>query len=254
MTRSTSAPNSTLSVLVVDDEADMRALLTDLLRDEGFRVHGAADASSALAAVDTVRLDVVLLDVTMPSMNGLDVLVEIRQRRDIPVILLTGRGGEADRVIGLRMGADDYVVKPFSGPELIARIQSVTRRLRRVESVEHDLEFGRLRIDVSAREAYLDDALVATTAKEFDLLLFLARAPRRVFSREQLLENVWSSSTRWQDPATVTEHIRRIRRKIEVDPDHPLWVRTVRGVGYRFEPGGSTSAGYRNTEQVGNLR
>ncbi|MGH3743865.1 MAG: response regulator [Mycobacteriales bacterium] len=224
-------------VLVVDDDDDVRAMVTDLLEQEGFRTHDAADAPSALQAVEAIGPDVVLLDVTMPDMGGLDMLTELRRRNDVPVILLTGRGSETDRVVGLRMGADDYVVKPFSSAELVARVQSVLRRSRRPAAPDGAvLRFGRLNIDPDVREVLLDGDAVPMTAREFDLLLFLARSPRRVFSREQVLTHVWESSTRWQDPATVTEHVRRIRRKIETDPDKPRWLTTVRGVGYRFEP------------------
>jgi two-component system, OmpR family, phosphate regulon response regulator PhoB len=226
-------------VLVVDDDPEIRLLLTDLLRDEGFHAHTAVDTTTGLAAIEEVSPDVVLLDVGMPSMNGLDMLAEIRKRGDVPVILVTGRGGETDRVVGLRMGADDYVVKPFSGPELVARIHSVLRRSRPPQPTsegDEQIDFGRLRVNTATREVILDDVDVPMTAREFDLLAFLVRSPRRVFTREQLLSNVWDSSTAWQDPATVTEHIRRIRRKIEDDPDEPRWLATVRGVGYRFEP------------------
>jgi two-component system phosphate regulon response regulator PhoB len=226
-------------VLVVDDDPEVRLLLTDLLQDDGFLVHSASDTTAGLAAIEQVDPDVVLLDVAMPSMNGLDMLAEIRKRGDVPVIFVTGRGGETDRVVGLRMGADDYVVKPFSGPELVARIHTVLRRARPAQSADsgdEQIDFGRLRVNTATREVLLDDVDVPMTAREFDLLAFLAQSPRRVFTREQLLSNVWESSTAWQDPATVTEHIRRIRRKIEDDPDSPRWLATVRGVGYRFEP------------------
>jgi len=227
-------------VLVVDDDPEIRLLLTDLLHDEGFHAHAAADTTTGLTAIDELNPDVVLLDVGMPSMNGLDMLAEIRKRGDVPVIFVTGRGGETDRVVGLRMGADDYVVKPFSGPELVARIHSVLRRSRPAQATpaasDEQIDFGRLRVNTATREVFLDDVDVPMTAREFDLLAFLVKSPRRVFTREQLLTSVWDSSTAWQDPATVTEHIRRIRRKIEDDPDAPRWLATVRGVGYRFEP------------------
>jgi DNA-binding response OmpR family regulator len=226
-------------VLVVDDDPDVRLMLTDLLGEEGFHTHAAPDTATGLTKIDEVDPDVVLLDVGMPSMNGLDMLAEIRKRGELPVIFVTGRGGEMDRVVGLRMGADDYVVKPFSAPELVARIHSVLRRSRQTPgnpASEEVIDFGRLRVDLGTREVYLDEADVPMTAREFDLLAFLVQSPRRVFTREQLLSNVWESSTAWQDPATVTEHVRRIRRKIEDDPDAPRWLATVRGVGYRFEP------------------
>jgi DNA-binding response OmpR family regulator len=227
-------------VLVVDDDQEVRTMLTDLLHDEGFHAHEAADTAAGLVAIDKHTPDVVLLDVNMPSMNGLDMLAEIRRRGELPVIFVTGRGGETDRVVGLRMGADDYVVKPFSSAELVARIHSVLRRSRPGSQLlpesDEQMDFGRLRVDPVTREVHLNGDTIAMTAREFDLLAFLARSPRRVFSREQLLTHVWESSTAWQDPATVTEHIRRIRRKIEDDPDEPRWLATVRGVGYRFEP------------------
>lgn len=226
-------------VLVVDDDPEVREMLQLLLGDEGFVVHVAGDADEGLRAIDKVRPDVVLLDVSMPVSSGLDMLGEIRRRGELPVICVTGRGSETDRVVGLRLGADDYVVKPFSAPELVARIQTVLRRSRPSPVVADEpvgLDFGRLRIDPVTRDVALDGRRIELTAREFDLLAFLAQAPRRVFSREQLLSNVWQSSTDWQDPATVTEHVRRVRRKIEDDPDRPKWLTTVRGVGYRFEP------------------
>ncbi len=236
-------PESTV-VLVIDDDDDVRMLLCDLLTDEGFQVHSEAEPAGGLAAIDKIEPHVVLLDMGMPQMNGLDVLAHIRTKSDLPVIFVTGRGGETDRVVGLRMGADDYVVKPFSSAELVARIHSVLRRSRSAGPAEPEpvaeqterFDFGRLRIDLATREVTIDGKDVPMTAREFDLLAFLVAAPRRVFSREQLLSNVWGSSTAWQDPATVTEHVRRIRRKVEDDPDSPRWLLTVRGVGYRFEP------------------
>jgi DNA-binding response OmpR family regulator len=169
--------------------------------------------------------------------DGFDVLAAIRRTSNVPVILVTARGRESDRVLGLKLGADDYVVKPFSPAELAARVGTVLRRVgQRPATTTVALDFGDLAIDIMAREVKLSEELVETTAKEFDLLAFLASSPRQVFTREQLLAQVWGSSSAWQDAGTVTEHVRRIRRKIEKDPDHPRWVRTVRGVGYRFEP------------------
>jgi DNA-binding response OmpR family regulator len=156
----------------------------------------------------------------------------------VQVIFLTGRSLEAERVIGLKMGADDYVVKPFSSAELSARIESVLRRARSSSAREEgsSFDFGALRIDVESRDVTVDGHVVETTAREFDLLAFLASSPRQVFSREQLLTQVWGSSSEWQSAATVTEHIRRLRRKVEADSERPRWITTVRGVGYRFEP------------------
>jgi DNA-binding response OmpR family regulator len=169
-------------------------------------------------------------------MSGLDLMSEIRKHSEVPIIFVTGKGGETDRVLGLRLGADDYVVKPFSSAELVARIHSVLRRAHREPTGEQRLEFDELVVDLQTREVLVRGDVIDTTAKEFDLLVFLAQAPRRVFSREQILKTVWDSSTNWQDAATVTEHVRRLRKKIEKNPDEPRWLRTVRGVGYRFEP------------------
>jgi DNA-binding response OmpR family regulator len=178
-----------------------------------------------------------ILDVMLADADGRELLVEVRRTSDVPVILLTARGKEMDRVVGLKMGADDYVVKPFSPAELAARVATVLRRSRPAGGpARRAMDFGELYIDPASREVRRQGEVVELTAKEFDLLTFLAESPRRVFTREQLLDQVWDSRPEWQDPATVTEHIRRIRRKIEDDPDRPRWITTLRGVGYRFEP------------------
>jgi DNA-binding response OmpR family regulator len=181
------------------------------------------------------RPDLVVLDVMLPRMDGFAVLRALREIADVPVILLTARSEEPDRVLGLELGADDYVVKPFSPRELAARVRSVLRRSRRPAAADR-LEFEGLVIDGPAREARVGGRVVELTPKEFDLLAFLAASPRRVFSRGQLLEQVWDSSPDYQDSSTVTVHVRRIRQKIEDDPDTPRWITTVWGVGYRFEP------------------
>jgi DNA-binding response OmpR family regulator len=211
-------------------------LITDLLSDEGFKTESVDSADAALAKLREHPADVVLLDVSMPAMSGLDLRGESRKYSEVPIIFVTGKGGETDKVLGLRMGADDYVTKPFSAAELVARIHSVLRRAHREPTGEQRMEFGDLSIDLQTREVELKGKIIDTTAKEFDLLCFLAQAPRRVFSREQILKSVWDSSANWQDAATVTEHVRRLRKKIESNPDEPRWLRTVRGVGYRFEP------------------
>jgi len=222
-------------VLVVDDDEAVRVLLTRYLEMEGFQIDPVADGPAALAAVAASKPDLVLLDLMLPAQDGLDVLARLRRDCDVPVILVTARGSEADRILGLKLGADDYVVKPFSPGELAARINSVLRRTRG-RSTHSTLQFDGLALDLATREVTAGDLVVSTTAREFDLLAFLAASPRQVFSRQQLLANVWDSSAEWQDPDTVTEHIRRIRRRIEPDPDHPRWIKTVRGVGYRFDP------------------
>ncbi len=232
-----STPKTLGRLLVVDDDADVRSMLSRLLVAEGYDVEEAATGSQTLAAVAGRRVDLVILDVMLVGEDGFDLLAAIRRSSNVPVILLTGRGRESDRVLGLKLGADDYVVKPFSAAELAARVGTVLRRSgQRPAPVAVTLDFGDLVIDPQSREVRVRDELVPTTAKEFDLLTYLASSPRQVFSREQLLAHVWESSSDWQDAGTVTEHIRRVRRKIEPDPEHPRWVRTVRGVGYRFEP------------------
>ncbi len=223
-------------LLIVDDEAEVRSTLAHLLEDEGYSVEQASTGSEAAAVLAGRPPDLVILDVMLSTEDGFEVLASLRRTSNVPVILVTGRGREADRVLGLKLGADDYVVKPFSSAELAARVGSVLRRTGRRPNIDTVMDFGRLVIDTRSREVYLDGGLVETTPKEFDLLTFLAGSPRQVFTRDQLLAQVWSSSSAWQDTGTVTEHVRRVRRKIEADPENPRWVRTVRGVGYRFEP------------------
>ena len=223
------------TILLIDDDPQIRTLLSRLLDQDGYQSIEAVDAPTAMKVVVKDQPDLVLLDVLMPTTDGIELLQQIRAASDVPVIMLTALGNEADRVLGLRMGADDYVVKPFSAGELTARINSVLRRARPVAGTAEP-KGDALRIDPTAREAHVRGVLVDLTAKEFDLLAFLAASPRQVFTRAQLLDHVWSSSSEWQDTATVTEHVRRLRQKIEVDPEHPSLLRTVRGVGYRFEP------------------
>ncbi len=226
-------------ILVVEDDADNAALLEKFLTGEGFEVTVAGDGASALAATSSTQPDLVLLDIGLGEEDGRDVLREIRLLSDVPTIFLTGRGLESERVAGLKMGADDYIVKPFSLAEVSARIESVLRRAGANLAQHHidapTLRFGDLLINENTHEVHLNGERLELTSKEFALLAFLARSPRQVFSREQLLEHVWESSGEWQNAATVTEHIRRLRAKIETDPDHPRWITTVRGVGYRFE-------------------
>jgi two-component system, OmpR family, phosphate regulon response regulator PhoB len=176
-----------------------------------------------------------VLDVNLPSLGGFDVLAQVRQLHSVPVIMVTGRDGETDRVLGLELGADDYVVKPFSPRELASRVRAILRRSAPAGVQEH-LDFVGLHIDLTSREVSVEGRSVDLTTREFELLAFLASSPRRVYSRGQLLERVWSSALEWQDPATVTEHVRRIRMKIEPGRGGPRRIRTVRGVGYAFEP------------------
>lgn len=223
-------------VLVVDDEPRVREVVASYLGMWGFEVRDAADGAAARRLVDDFMPDLVILDVMFPGASGLDFLTELRRAEPpVPVILLTARADEEDRVAGLELGADDYVVKPFSPRELVARVRSVLRRSS-PSGASDPMVFGSLRIDPAARVVTRDGEAVDLTAREFDLLAFLAASPRQVFSRAQLLDHVWNSSTEWQDPATVTVHVRRIRQKLEEDPNHPRWVTTVWGVGYRFDP------------------
>jgi DNA-binding response OmpR family regulator len=223
-------------VMVVDDEPTVREVVASYLTRDGFTVSAIADGAEVLAEVASFRPDLVVLDVMLPSVNGVDLLRAIRATSTVPVIMLTARVEEPDRVLGLELGADDYVTKPFSPRELVARVRSVLRRGEARPIVTDRIELDGLVIDTGAREVTVAERVVALTPKEFDLLAFLAAHPRQVFSRSQLLEHVWDSAPEYQDPATVTVHVRRVRHKIEADPDEPRWIATVFGVGYRFEP------------------
>ena len=202
---------------------------------DGFRVSQAVSGIEALSRLKEEDPSLVILDVSLPEMDGFSVLAELRKHSDLPVILLTGRADESDRVLGLELGADDYVLKPFSPRELVARVRNLLKRQHR--SAQDDrLEFGSLVVDRRTREVINDGVPVRLTPREFDLLEFLCRSPRQVFSKEQLLTQVWDSTPEWQDPATVTVHIRRLRQKLGDDPKSPRRIGTVWGVGYRFEP------------------
>ncbi len=226
----------TEQILVVDDEPMVREVVVAYLVREGYSVAEAASGDTALSRIAEHEPDLVILDVMLPEIDGLSVLTEVRKQGDTPVILLTARTEEPDRVLGLELGADDYVVKPFSPRELVARVRSVLRRSSQAPPPARTLEFDGLKINEQARVVTLNGDEVEMTPKEFDLLAFLARSPRQVFSRAQLLEQVWDSSPDWQDPSTVTVHVRRLRRKLEADQENPRWITTVWGVGYRFEP------------------
>jgi len=224
-------------VLVVDDEPTVREVVAGYLRRDGHDVSEAADGTTALELLDADPPDLVVLDMMLPGVHGLDVLRRVRITSDVPVIMLTARAEESDRVAGLELGADDYVVKPFSPRELAARVNGVLRRTNgRQTASPSPIVFDGLRIEPLSRQVILAGENIDLTPKEFDVLAFLAASPSQVFSRAQLLESVWQSSPEWQDPATVTVHVRRIRNKIEIDPEHPRWISTVWGVGYRFEP------------------
>jgi DNA-binding response OmpR family regulator len=207
-----------------------------VLGDNGFLVTDAATGERAMELLAQHDPDVILLDLNLPDMSGLDVLVDVTKTRSTPVIVLSGRVGETDRVVGLDLGADDYITKPFSARELVARVNAAIRRRRRVDEASV-LVFDDLVVDEHTHDVTVDGRPVTLTAKEFDLLAFLARSPRYVFTRAQLLVQVWGSSGEWQDDNTVAEHVHRLRRKL--DPDNrDRWIETVRGVGYRFAPSG----------------
>jgi DNA-binding response OmpR family regulator len=234
----------TAEVLVVDDEPMVREVVARYLERDGLRVHELGDGDEAMAWLGTHRPDLIVLDIMVPGADGLSILRRVRADGDVPVILLTARTEELDRVLGLELGADDYVVKPFSPRELAVRVRNLLRRsggegtstVRVGGSEESPLRFGALVIDRRTREIRVDGRVVSLTPKEFDLLVVLAGSPRQVFSRRQLLEQVWDSAPEFQDPATVTVHVGRLRQKLEPEPDRPRWIVTSWGVGYRFEP------------------
>lgn len=229
---------SDLRVLVIDDDDAVRAQVCNRLAAEGMTVEGAPDGECGLQAARHHPPDLVVLDLVLPGMSGLQVLDRLRADRDVPVILLSALSDEADRVLGLEQGADDYIVKPFSSRELLARIRSVLRRAGAGDEAPETLAFEPLVIDLDRRDVIVDGDPIELTRREFDLLAFLAGSPRRAFSRTQLLEHVWGSSPEWQNEATVTEHVHRLRTRLGLD-EHaggPA-IRTKRGVGYAFEPG-----------------
>lgn len=222
-------------ILVVDDDIDLVDVVRSALEREGFAVDEAGDGETALTKIAGDAPELVVLDLGLPKVRGLDVLRRVREDNPVPVIVLSGMSDEADRIVGLELGADDYVVKPFSPRELVARVRSVLRRTRGTQAAGR-LEFGDLALDLSTREVWVRGELVELRRREFDLLAFLCASPRQVFTRDQLLLYVWEVEPEWQGAATVSEHVHRLRAKIEVDPARPTRIVTVRGVGYRFEP------------------
>jgi DNA-binding response OmpR family regulator len=228
---------SEMQVLVVDDEPMVREVLALYLERDGYEVLTAEDGAQALERFDPIETGLVLLDLMLPRVDGLEVFTELRRLSSVPVIMLTARGAETDRIVGLDMGADDYVTKPFSPREVVSRVRAVMRRSEGGADAGAGgiLRFGELAIDVERREATIADEPARLTRKEFDLLEFMASHPSMTFSRVQLLEEVWDFA--WDgDPSTVTVHVRRLREKIERDPSVPVRLLTVWGVGYRFEP------------------
>jgi DNA-binding response OmpR family regulator len=223
------------TVLVVDDEPIVRDVVVRYLEREGYATLEAVDGNDARRLVERESPDLVVLDVMLPGTDGLELCRWIRARSELPVIMLTARGEEADRIVGLELGADDYVTKPFSPRELAARVRTVLRRSRSGHFAAERLSFGDVEIDAHTREVRKSGVEVRLTAKEFDLLWFLASHPRRVFGRDQLMSRVWGYEAAL-DTGTVTVHVRRIREKIEDDPSEPRHLQTVWGVGYRVVP------------------
>ncbi len=223
-------------VLVVDDEPTIGEIVGRYLDRAGYRARVVESGAAALDAADAERPDLVVLDLMLPGIDGLEVMRRLRAiDRTTPVILLTARGEESDRVVGLRLGADDYVVKPFSPAELVARVDAVMRRIDRCAHAEEPLVFAGLTIDVAGRRVIAQGTEVQLTSREFDLLVHLARHPGRAFSRDELMQAVWQFSF-YTDTSTVTVHVRRVRGKIEPDPEQPRYLQTIWGVGYRFVP------------------
>jgi two-component system, OmpR family, phosphate regulon response regulator PhoB len=223
------------TVLLIDDDADVRRFVRQRLEAEGFEVVEAASGEAGLELLSE-SVSAVLLDVGLPGLDGFSVLRAIRGHYTMPVLMMTAAGDEADRVLGFEIGADDYIIKPFLPRELIARVRAVLRRSEPPTARARPLVFGDLHIDPLAREARNEGVILPLTQKEFDLLLFLATSPRQTFSREQLLRHVWGAEPGWQNVATVTEHVHRLRRHVESVPDQPNRIVTIRGVGYRFDP------------------
>jgi DNA-binding response OmpR family regulator len=225
----------TSTILVVDDEPIVRDVIVRYLARDGFATLEAGDGEEARRLIETASPSLVVLDLMLPGVDGLELCRWIRGRSELPVIMLTARGEETDRIVGLELGADDYVTKPFSPRELAARVKTVLRRTHRLPDEPERLEFGDVVIDAASREVAKAGTPVALTAKEFDLLWFLATNPRRAFARDLLMDRVWGYSAAL-DTGTVTVHVRRLREKLETDPAHPRHLQTVWGVGYRFDP------------------
>jgi DNA-binding response OmpR family regulator len=224
-------------VLVVDDEPTIVDVVGRYMERAGYETYRAADGSEALRLADLHRPDLVVLDLMLPGIDGIEVMRQLHERPGprIAVILLTARGEESDRLVGLRHGADDYVVKPFSPAELVARVDAVLRRVSPPAEEAPPIEHGPLRVEPATRRVYLDGEEVSLTQREFDLLAYLAAHPGQVFSRDQLMEAVWGGPY-FNDTSTVTVHVRRLRAKLGDDPAEPRFIETVWGVGYRLAP------------------
>ncbi len=220
-------------ILVVDDEPNIREVVGLYLGRDGHDVVSATDGEEALEVFSESEPDLVVLDLMLPKISGLEVCRRMREDRRVPLIMLTARGDEEERIVGLSLGADDYVVKPFSPRELAARVAAVLRRVEESSGDQRVLSFDELRIDPNTREVLVRGGPVVLTAREFDLLYMLASSPGRVYTRDQLMELVWGY-TFSADTSTVTVHVRRLREKVEPDPARPRYLQTVWGIGYKF--------------------
>ncbi|MGE5280864.1 MAG: response regulator [Chloroflexota bacterium] len=229
-------PNGSTRILLVDDERSIQTLLSYPLRKDGYHVTAARDGREALQRFDEARFDLVVLDLMLPKMDGVEVCRELRARSQVPIIMLTAKGSETDKVAGLEVGADDYITKPFSMREFRSRVKAALRRSRMAAEPpdEEAIEHAELTIDFERRMVTLRGEEIGVTYVEFEILAALARSPGRVLSRETLLEHVWGDSD-YRDPRTVDVHIRHLREKLETDPKEPQLLLTVRGVGYRFK-------------------
>ena len=225
-------------ILVVEDELNIQEIVCLYLRRAGYQVSAVSDGQQALDILARQSPDLIVLDLMLPEVDGFEITRRVRLAGDVPIILLTARREESDRIAGLEMGADDYVVKPFSPQELVSRVRAVLRRTRKTGEEKRPappLTFTDLVINPQTRIVQVNNQEIDLTSKEFDLLWLLAQYPRQVFSRDQLLDKIWGL-TDYIDPSTVTVHMRRLREKIEKDPSKPGHIITVWGVGYRFEP------------------
>ncbi len=227
--------NGSARILLVDDEQSIQTLLSYPLRKDGYHVTGAHDGNEALERFDEARFDLVILDLMLPKLDGVEVCRQLRSRSQVPIIMLTAKGSETDKVAGLEVGADDYITKPFSMREFRSRVKAALRRSRMIATGPEDesIERGSLKIDFGRRLVTVRGEEVRLTYVEFEILGALARSPGRVLSRETLLEHVWGDSE-YRDPRTVDVHIRHLREKLEREPKDPEFLFTVRGVGYRF--------------------
>ena len=228
-------PNGSARILLVDDEQSIQTLLSYPLRKDGYHVTSALDGGEALRRFEEGRFDLVILDLMLPQMGGVEVCRQLRSRSQVPIIMLTAKGSETDKVAGLEVGADDYITKPFSMREFRSRVKAALRRSRMGGETSEGgtIECSELRVDFDRRTVSLAGEEVKVTYVEFEILGALARSPGRVLTRETLLEHVWGDSE-YRDPRTVDVHIRHLREKLEQDPKEPEYLFTVRGVGYRF--------------------